>query len=287
MTDDELVETWLNAQTVNGLSPLTVKRRRLSLGRFVAWLSAHETKVADATANQIEAWLASLNVKPQSRGLYLGDLRVFYRWAARHDHLEVDPTVKVDAPKRPSYQPNPIPRPQLLDAIREAPNERVRTMMVLAGFAGLRAAEIAGLRAEHFDHDANNLRVTGKGGKTRLVPFGEEARDWIERYLRQARGVILAGQVDNALFVTARGGPMTRQMFWILIKKHALHADIHAPLSPHTLRHAFATHLLNHGADLRVVQMLLGHADISTTQIYTHIARERLKLLHAQHHPRG
>ena len=131
------------------------------------------------------------------------------------------------------------------------------------------------------------LRITGKGSKTRLVPFGEVARDWIERYLIQARPRILGERVDDALFVTGRGGPMTRQMFWTLIKKHALRAGIHAPLSPHTLRHAFATHLLNHGADLRVVQLLLGHADISTTQIYTHVARERLKKLHAEHHPRG
>jgi integrase/recombinase XerD len=131
------------------------------------------------------------------------------------------------------------------------------------------------------------LRITGKGDKTRLVPFGEVARDWIERYLREARPTILNGQIADALFVTSRGAGMTRQMFWSLIKRHAKVADINAPLSPHTLRHAFATHLLNHGADLRVVQLLLGHADISTTQIYTHVARERLKKLHAQHHPRG
>jgi integrase/recombinase XerD len=131
------------------------------------------------------------------------------------------------------------------------------------------------------------LRVTGKGGKTRLVPFGEQARLWLERYLKDARGVILDGQVDDALFVTGRGGAMTRQMFWVIIKKHAAKAEIRGPLSPHTLRHAFATHLLNHGADLRVVQLLLGHADISTTQIYTHVARERLKHLHSRHHPRG
>jgi integrase/recombinase XerD len=131
------------------------------------------------------------------------------------------------------------------------------------------------------------LRITGKGSKTRLVPFGEIARGWIERYLKEGRAQILAGQIDDALFVTARGGAMTRQMFWFLIKKYALKAEIHAPLSPHTLRHAFATHLLNHGADLRVVQLLLGHADISTTQIYTHVARERLKILHSRHHPRS
>jgi integrase/recombinase XerD len=131
------------------------------------------------------------------------------------------------------------------------------------------------------------LRVTGKGSKTRLVPFGEEARMWIERYLADARGKILGSKISDALFVTGLGGPMTRQMFWTLIKKYAQHASINAPLSPHTLRHAFATHLLNHGADLRVVQLLLGHADISTTQIYTHVARERLKKIHQMHHPRG
>ncbi len=131
------------------------------------------------------------------------------------------------------------------------------------------------------------LRVTGKGSKERLVPFGEEAHGWLRRYLAEARGAILGGRASAALFVTARGGPMTRQMFWRLVKRYALRAGIATPLSPHTLRHAFATHLLNHGADLRAVQMLLGHSDISTTQIYTHVARERLRMLHAQHHPRG
>ena len=133
----------------------------------------------------------------------------------------------------------------------------------------------------------NVLRITGKGSKTRLVPFGEIASNWIRRYVNEARPQIMNGQIDDALFVTARGAAMTRQMFWVLIKKYARRADINAPLSPHTLRHAFATHLINHGADLRVVQLLLGHSDISTTQIYTHVARERLKQLHKDHHPRG
>jgi integrase/recombinase XerD len=148
-------------------------------------------------------------------------------------------------------------------------------------------SELVTLKMMELSLNDGVLRITGKGSKTRLVPFGQEARQWIERYLKDARGIILNGQVDDALFVTGRGGPMTRQMFWILIKKHAGAAGISAPLSPHTLRHAFATHLLNHGADLRVVQLLLGHADISTTQIYTHVARERMKRLHAEHHPRG
>jgi integrase/recombinase XerD len=153
--------------------------------------------------------------------------------------------------------------------------------------SGLRVSELVLLKSVEVSMDEGVLRITGKGDKTRLVPFGEEARAWIGRYLAEARAAILGGQVDDALFVTARGAAMTRQMFWTLIKKYTLQADINAPLSPHTLRHAFATHLLNHGADLRVVQLLLGHSDISTTQIYTHVAQERLKKLHEEHHPRG
>jgi integrase/recombinase XerD len=164
---------------------------------------------------------------------------------------------------------------------------RDRTMLELMYASGLRVSELVLLKSLEVGMNEGVLRITGKGSKTRLVPFGEEARTWIERYLREARAAILNGQIADALFVTARGGAMTRQMFWSLIRRHAKAADINAPLSPHTLRHAFATHLLNHGADLRVVQLLLGHADISTTQIYTHVARERLKKLHAQHHPRG
>ena len=164
---------------------------------------------------------------------------------------------------------------------------RDRTMLELLYACGLRVSELVNLQSVEVGLNEGVLRVTGKGDKTRLVPFGEVARVWLEKYLKQARPVILQGQVDDALFVTARGGAMTRQMFWVLIKKYAAQAGITLHLSPHTLRHAFATHLLNHGADLRVVQLLLGHADISTTQIYTHVAKERLKKLHADHHPRG
>ncbi|MET0335079.1 MAG: tyrosine recombinase [Rhizobacter sp.] len=164
---------------------------------------------------------------------------------------------------------------------------RDRTMLELMYASGLRVSELVTLKSVHLSLSEGVLRVTGKGAKERLVPFGEEAHAWLTRYLAEARSTILHGQASDALFVTARGGPMTRQMFWQLIKKHALQGGVHVPLSPHTLRHAFATHLLNHGADLRAVQMLLGHADISTTTIYTHVARERLKSLHATHHPRG
>jgi len=160
-------------------------------------------------------------------------------------------------------------------------------MLELMYASGLRVSELVGLKSVHLSLSDGALRVTGKGSKERLVPFGDEAHEWLRRYLADARGAILGRQSSDSLFVTARGGPMTRQMFWKLVKAHALHAEVRVPLSPHTLRHAFATHLLNHGADLRAVQMLLGHADISTTTIYTHVARERLKALHAHHHPRG
>jgi integrase/recombinase XerD len=153
--------------------------------------------------------------------------------------------------------------------------------------SGLRVSELVNLSVAQVSLDMGVTRVMGKGSKERLVPLGEEALDWVKRYLAEARPLLLGGKLSDALFVTQRGEAMTRQMFWYLIKKHAQHGGVHKPLSPHTLRHAFATHLLNHGADLRVVQMLLGHSDISTTQIYTHVARERLKALHAQHHPRG
>ena len=164
---------------------------------------------------------------------------------------------------------------------------RDRTMLELMYASGLRVSELVGLKTVSVGFAEGALRVTGKGAKERLVPFGEEAHGWMQRYLGEARGAILGGQSSDALFVTGRGGPMTRQMFWKLVKANAAAAEIAVPISPHTLRHAFATHLLNHGADLRAVQMLLGHADISTTTIYTHVARERLKALHATHHPRG
>ena len=164
---------------------------------------------------------------------------------------------------------------------------RDRTMLEVLYASGLRVSELVGLLIMQVSLNEGVVRVMGKGSKERLVPLGEEALDWVRRYLAQARSALLTGKLSDALFVTGRGTAMTRQMFWYLIKKHARHGGLHKPLSPHTLRHAFATHLLNHGADLRVVQMLLGHSDIATTQIYTHVARERLKQLHAKHHPRG
>ena len=216
----------------------------------------------------------------------------FFRWALREHLTTADPTLKLSAAKTPLRVPKTLSEAQV-EALLAAPDVatplglRDRTMLELMYASGLRVSELVTLKSVHLSLTEGALRVTGKGAKERLVPFGEEARAWLERYLADARGEILQGQTSDALFVTARGGPMTRQMAWKLVKAHALRGGVQVPLSPHTLRHAFATHLLNHGADLRAVQMLLGHADISTTTIYTHVARERLKALHAQHHPRA
>lgn len=222
----------------------------------------------------------------------LATLRRFYRWALREGMIERDPTLRLATAKAPQRFPQALTEQQV-EALLAAPDHRTdlglrdRAMLELIYATGLRATELVGLKLVEASLADGLVRVTGKGQKERVVPVGEEARLWLQRYLGQARPGLLRGRSADALFVTRRGGPMTRQMFWKLVRRYALLADIRAPLSPHGLRHAFATHLLNHGADLRVVQMLLGHADISTTQIYTHVARERLQALHERHHPRG
>jgi len=216
----------------------------------------------------------------------------FFRWAIRERLLAADPTLKLQSARQPLRVPKTLSEAQV-EALLAAPDVatplglRDRTMLELMYASGLRVSELVTLKTLAVGMNEGVLRVMGKGSKERLVPFGEVARDWLLRYLAEARAAILRGQQTDDLFVTARGQGMTRAMFWVVVKKHAAAAGITAPLSPHTLRHAFATHLLNHGADLRAVQLLLGHADISTTTIYTHVARERLKLLHARHHPRG
>jgi len=222
----------------------------------------------------------------------LATLRRFYRWALREGMIDRDPTLRLVGAKAPPRFPRTLTEEQV-EALLAAPDTkselglRDRAMLELLYATGLRVTELVGLKLVEVSLADGLVRVTGKGQKERVVPVGEEARLWLERYCGQSRPGLLKGRSADALFVTRRGGPMTRQMFWKLIRRYALQADIRAPLSPHGLRHAFATHLLNHGADLRVVQMLLGHADISTTQIYTHVARERLQALHARHHPRG
>lgn len=289
---DEFCDTlWLE----DGLAKNSLEAYRRDMRLFALWLQGERQKDPYAAqAEDLNAYFAAKHAagKATSANRRLAVLKRFYQLALRHNKVSADPCLRMRSAKQPPRFPKTLSEVQV-EALLAAPNVdtplglRDRTMLEIMYASGLRVSELVLLTSLEVGLNEGVLRITGKGSKTRLVPFGEEARQWIERYLKQARPVILDGQTDDALFVTARGAGMTRQMFWILIKKYALKADINAPLSPHTLRHAFATHLLNHGADLRVVQLLLGHADISTTQIYTHVARERLKKLHAEHHPRG
>ncbi|WP_025917648.1 site-specific tyrosine recombinase XerD [Herminiimonas sp. CN] len=279
----------------DGLAKNSLEAYRRDMRLFALWLQAASGKALyQASTDDLSAYFSARHdtTKATSSNRRLAVLKRFYQLALRQREVEADPCLKMQSARQPARVPKTLSEAQV-EALLAAPDIdtvlglRDRTMLELMYASGLRVTELVLLKTLEVGMNEGVLRITGKGDKTRLVPFGEEARSWLERYLKQARGVILGGQVDDALFVTARGGAMTRQMFWILIKKHARKADINAPLSPHTLRHAFATHLINHGADLRVVQLLLGHADISTTQIYTYVARERLKKLHAKHHPRG
>ncbi len=279
----------------DGLSKNTLEAYKRDLLLFADWLHAQQGKTLyDVTDADLNAYFAFRHAtsKASSSNRRLAVLKRFYQHALRNHRISIDPCLKLRSAKQPPRFPKTLSEANV-ESLLSAPDVntalglRDRTMLELMYASGLRVSELVLLKTIEVGMNEGVLRVTGKGSKTRLVPFGEEARGWIERYLKEGRPAILNGKIDDALFVTGLGGPMTRQMFWTLIKKYALKAGITAPLSPHTLRHAFATHLLNHGADLRVVQLLLGHADISTTQIYTHVARERLKNIHAQHHPRG
>lgn len=280
----------------DGLAKATLDSYRTDLGRLAGWLAETQAEaLRDARETTLTAFIAQLarQTRASSQARYLSTLRRFYRWQVGRGHIAVDPTLKLANPSRPSRLPKTMSEKQV-EQLLAAPDLdtplglRDRAMLETLYATGLRVSELVGLRVHEVSLADGVLRAFGKGSKERLVPLGQIAIDWLVRYLNEARSEILKGQHSDALFVTGRGGPMTRQAFWQLIKRYALLAGI-APekLSPHVLRHAFATHLLNHGADLRVVQLLLGHADISTTQIYTHVARERLKTLHAQHHPRG
>ena len=289
---DEFCDTlWLE----DGLAKNTLEAYRRDMRLFAEWLQTERDKALYAAqADDLNAYFFAKyeSSKATSSNRRLAVLKRFYQLALRQNKISINPCLRMKSAKQAPRYPKTLTESQV-EALLAAPDVKTplglrdRTMLELMYASGLRVSELVLLKSIEVGMNEGVLRITGKGSKTRLVPFGEEARMWIERYLKEARTAILNGQIDDALFVTGRGGAMTRQMFWTLIKRHALKADINAPLSPHTLRHAFATHLLNHGADLRVVQLLLGHADISTTQIYTHVARERLKKLHAEHHPRG
>lgn len=280
----------------DGLSKNSLDAYRRDMRAFAQWLDVTQAgkSLLAVTRADVDGYFAARHddTKATTSNRRLSVLKRFYQQALRQHRIAQDPCLKVSSAKQPARFVHTLSEAQV-EALLQAPDEREplgvrdRTMLELMYASGLRVSELVALKLTELGLNEGVLHITGKGSKTRLVPFGAQARAWLERYLREARAIILNGQQDDALFVTARGGAMTRQMFWVIVKKHAARAGITAPLSPHTLRHAFATHLLNHGADLRVVQLLLGHSDISTTQIYTHVARERLKQLHAVHHPRG
>ncbi len=280
----------------DGLADLTLAAYRRDLKTFSAWLEKERARRLDTVApGDLEAYLAwrfARRSHPSSAARYSSALKRFYRYLLRENLITHDPTLNLDRPKLPRTLPKTLTETdveRLLSGIDSGTTLglRDRAMLETLYATGLRVSELVGLKMTALNLNDGVLRVTGKGNKDRLVPLGEESVQWLRRYMTEARPQLLEKRLSDAVFVTARGEGMTRQAFWYLIKRRALAAGITRPLSPHTLRHAFATHLLNHGADLRVVQMLLGHSDISTTQIYTHVARERLKQLHAQHHPRG
>jgi len=286
----------------DGLSPNTLAAYRRDLTLFARWLAqTARPALAQAEPRDVQGYIAArfAQSKATSSNRRLVVLRRFFRWALREHLRPDDPTLQLDMARQPARRPNTLSEVQV-EALLAAPDVdtalglRDRAMLELLYASGLRVSELVALPVVRLALDQGVVQIAGKGGKERLVPFGDAAQEWLQRYLHTARHALLQGRDSPFLFITARSGQsaresvgMTRQMFWTLIKAHARKAGIDIPLSPHTLRHAFATHLLNHGADLRVVQLLLGHADISTTQIYTHIARERLKTLHARHHPRA
>ncbi len=283
----------------DGLSANTLAAYKRDLGLFSLWLEqAFSLALLQVQEHHLQAYFAERHAqtKATSSNRRLTVFKRFFRWALREGLVQADPTLRMLAARQALRVPKLLSEAQV-EALLQAPDVaeplglRDRAMLELMYASGLRVSELVGLKTLHVSINESVLRVLGKGSKERLVPFGQEAGLWLTHYLQQSRPVLLGGRQSDALFVTSAGPKagtgMSRIMFWNIVKRHAVQAGITAPMSPHTLRHAFATHLLNHGADLRAVQMLLGHADISTTTIYTHVARERLKTLHAQHHPRG
>jgi len=295
--DSGLIDEFCDALWLeDGLARNTLVSYRRDLTGFATWLGERHGK-ALITADQadIQTYLGyqfRKKARATSVARLLSALKRFYRYCLRQGWIKADPTLKIDAPKLPRALPRSLTEEDvesLLNAPRaeRALGLRDKAMLETLYASGLRVSELVTLKLSQVSQDMGVVRVIGKGSKERLVPLGEEALAWIRRYLKEARPELLSGRASDDLFVTARGSAMTRQMFWHLLRRYGVQAGLKHPISPHTLRHAFATHLLNHGADLRVVQLLLGHSDISTTQIYTHVARERLKQLHAKHHPRG
>lgn len=295
-TDFPLLETYLDAVWMEkGLSENTLAAYRRDLQAFARWALTLDRSTTAVTRGDIEAYLAYLLAQkrsPRSAARALSCLRGYYRYLLRSGHLTDDPTVGLDSPRIGRPLPKTLSEADV-DALLKAPKLdeligfRDRCMLELLYACGLRVSELTGLTLSQLSLNQGVVRISGKGGKERLVPVGEEALHWLQRYLKEVRPELLGETLSDVLFPSRRAQMMTRQTFWHRIKQHAITAGIHKPISPHVLRHAFATHLVNHGADLRVVQLLLGHSDLSTTQIYTHVARQRLQSLHAKHHPRG
>jgi integrase/recombinase XerD len=292
---DDSIDAFIDALWLEeGLAKNTLAAYRRDLTLYGRWLTQHEVSLDGSSEEHLNAYFAARHAQSRATtaNRRLTVFKRYFRWALRERFIAADPTMKLQSARQPLRVPKTLTEAQV-ELLLGAPDVdtplglRDRTMLELMYASGLRVSELVTLKTFNVSMSEGVLRVLGKGSKERLVPFGQVAGDWITRYLGEARAAILGGQQTDDLFVTARGAGMSRVMFWMIVKKQARMAGITAPLSPHTLRHAFATHLLNHGADLRAVQMLLGHADISTTTIYTHVARERLKSLHAQHHPRG
>jgi len=279
-----------------GLSDHTLNAYRRDLSQFAIWLSRNEcVDLADVTTAELQRYLGhrlKQGGSPRTAARFLSSVRSFYRWLLREGTIADDPTVRLESPRQGRPLPKSLSEADV-DRLLLAPNLesdiefRDRTMLELLYACGLRVSELTTLGVSEVSLNQGVVRVMGKGSKERLIPMGEEALDWLQRYLLGPRVTLTKGRNSDVLFPSNRGVAMTRQTFWYRIKLYAQRAGIQVHLSPHTLRHAFATHLLNHGADLRVVQMLLGHSDLSTTQIYTHVARQRMQELHAQHHPRG
>lgn len=294
--DRSLIDRFLDALWLeHGLSENTLAAYRRDLEGIARWLAASRLDLPGAARADLLTYLQARGqegAKPRTTARLLSSLRRFYRYLVREGLRQDDPSARIDSPRLGRPLPGSLTEEEV-EALLRAPRveERLglrdRAMLELLYATGLRVSELVSLTLAQTSLQQGLVRVVGKGNKERLVPLGEEALAWLATYLREARPALIEGNPTDALFVSRRGDAMTRQAFWYLIKRYARAAGIAKKLSPHTLRHAFATHLLNHGADLRVVQMLLGHSSLSTTQIYTHVARERLKLLHARHHPRG
>lgn len=295
-TEQLIVETFLDAIWMEqGLSQNTLGAYGNDLKYFAGWLQAQQSSLEKAGQPDIQQYLSYRSGKgnsPRSNARLLSTLRRFYAWLRRENKISEDPTSLIDSPKLGRSLPKSLSEGDV-EALLNEPDTRSamglrdRTMIEVLYATGLRVSELVNLAVTQVNLQQGVIRVTGKGNKERLVPLGEEAINWLEQYLSVSRPLLMKGKSGDELFVSNRQKAMTRQTFWHMLKRHAKAAGINSDLSPHTLRHAFATHLLNHGADLRVVQMLLGHSDLSTTQIYTHIAKQRLQELHHKHHPRG